>query len=42
MMKNGEIVETGNHTELLKLKGYYHELFMSQQNLYIDGGDIDE
>ena len=42
MMKNREIVETGNHTELLKLKGYYHELFMSQQNLYIDGGDIDE
>ncbi|MDD2269033.1 MAG: ABC transporter ATP-binding protein [Eubacteriales bacterium] len=30
VMKDGRIVETGNHRELLEKKGFYSELFMSQ------------
>ena len=30
VVKNGRIVEQGNHTELLTKKGYYHELYTRQ------------
>ena len=30
VVKNGRIVEQGNHTELLKQKGYYYELYTRQ------------
>lgn len=30
LMKNGEIIEKGNHEELLKLKGEYYKLYNSQ------------
>lgn len=42
MMKDGRIVEKGNHDELLIKKGYYYNLFTSQQDLYMDGDDYDE
>lgn len=34
MMKEGKIIETGSHEELVLKKGYYYELFSSQQELY--------
>ena len=30
VMKNGRIIEHGNHNELLEQKGFYHELYNSQ------------
>jgi len=30
VMKDGDIVEQGNHEELLQKQGFYHELYMSQ------------
>jgi ATP-binding cassette, subfamily B, multidrug efflux pump len=30
VINNGEIVEQGNHQELLDLKGFYHHLYLSQ------------
>lgn len=30
VMRDGDIVEQGNHEELLAKKGFYHELYMSQ------------
>jgi ATP-binding cassette subfamily B protein len=30
VIKNGEIVEQGNHQQLLDLKGFYHQLYISQ------------
>ena len=36
IMKDGAIVENGTHDELIKQKGYYYELFTSQQELYIN------
>ncbi len=30
VIQNGEITEAGNHKELLKLKGYYHDLYINQ------------
>ena len=42
MMKDGKIVEQGNHDELLLKKGYYYKLFTSQQDLYMDGDDFNE
>jgi len=29
-MKDGDIIESGNHEELLKLNGFYAELYNSQ------------
>lgn len=34
MMRDGRITEMGIHDELLRKKGYYYELFSSQQKLY--------
>jgi ATP-binding cassette, subfamily B, putative efflux pump len=31
VIKNGAIIESGNHQSLLKRKGYYHELYTKQQ-----------
>ena len=42
MMRDGKIVEQGSHMELLKKKGYYYELFTSQQLLYKDGVKVRE
>ena len=36
IMKDGLIVENGTHDELINQKGFYYELFTSQQELYID------
>ena len=30
VMKDGDIIETGNHEELLSKKGFYADLYMSQ------------
>lgn len=30
VLQNGEIIETGNHQELLKLRGYYYKLYQLQ------------
>ena len=30
VMKDGDIIETGNHEELLEKKGFYADLYMSQ------------
>ena len=30
VVRNGRIVEQGTHTELLKMGGYYHELYTRQ------------
>jgi ATP-binding cassette subfamily B protein len=30
VVKNGRIVEQGTHTDLLKLRGYYYELYTRQ------------
>lgn len=32
VIKNGEIIESGNHQQLLKLKGYYYKLYRLQFN----------
>jgi ABC-type multidrug transport system fused ATPase/permease subunit len=36
VLKNGEIVETGSHNELLTRQGYYAELFNMQAQFYTD------
>ena len=30
VIQNGEITEAGNHKQLLRLKGYYHDLYVNQ------------
>ena len=30
VVKDGKIIERGNHNELLKMKGYYYELYIKQ------------
>ena len=35
VLENGEIVEMGNHSELMALKGKYHHLFSTQAERYI-------
>ena len=30
VIQDGEITEAGSHKELLKLKGYYHDLYINQ------------
>ena len=36
VMKNGEIVEIGNHKELMERKGEYFEMFTQQSLQYIE------
>ena len=33
LMNQGEVIESGNHEELMKLGGKYHELFTTQEDL---------
>ena len=35
VLENGRLIETGTHTELMKQKGIYYELFSTQANRYI-------
>lgn len=35
VLENGEVVENGNHRELMELKGKYHNLFSTQAKRYI-------
>ena len=37
IMDGGQIIESGTHAELLKLRGKYYELFTSQEQLYKEG-----
>ena len=30
VLKDGEVIETGTHKELLNLKGFYYELYTNQ------------
>ena len=30
VIRNGKITESGSHTELLKRKGYYYDLYINQ------------
>lgn len=39
VLKNGQIVERGNHQQLLKENGWYAEMWRRQEN---GGEDIDE
>ena len=32
VLQDGQIVETGNHAQLMKRKGYYYELYQNQLN----------
>jgi ATP-binding cassette subfamily B protein len=36
VLKDGQIIESGKHDELLKQGGFYHELYMSQFRRDID------
>ena len=36
MLSNGELVENGNHNELMFKKGKYYEFFMTQAKNYIN------
>ena len=40
VLKDGDVIESGNHQELIKKKGFYAELYNSQFSL--DGQDPDE
>jgi ABC-type multidrug transport system fused ATPase/permease subunit len=42
VLKNGKIVETGSHDELLAQQGYYAELFNMQAQFYTDTKNGDE
>ncbi len=35
VLENGQVVENGNHRELMELKGKYHKLFSTQAKRYI-------
>lgn len=34
VVKDGTIIEEGNHQQLMKRKGYYHHLYSLQENMY--------
>ena len=40
LIEYGKIIEEGTHEELIKLKGKYHEMFMTQATLYVHSEDI--
>ena len=42
VLDNGEIVEMGNHNELMALNGKYHELFSAQAERYLLGNENKE
>ncbi len=35
VLQNGQVIEEGNHSELMKLHGHYYELFSTQAKRYI-------
>ena len=37
VMKDGSIIEQGNHEELLEKKGKYYQMFMAQKKYYEEG-----
>ena len=43
VLEQGQLIEMGNHSELMKLKGRYYELFSTQAKRYIsvdENGDL--
>ena len=43
VMRDGKIVEQGNHEELMAKKGKYYDLFTTQAKRYLEGGrDVDD
>ena len=38
VLSGGEVAEMGNHTDLMNMRGIYHELFTTQAKRYIEGG----
>ena len=36
VLRNGQIVETGNHRDLLNQRGYYYQLWNGQDNIIKD------
>ncbi|MFO7969369.1 MAG: ABC transporter ATP-binding protein, partial [Candidatus Izemoplasmatales bacterium] len=40
VMQKGEIIESGNHQELLKQKGHYYQLYRLQYDKSIEDADI--
>lgn len=40
VMYHGEIVEVGNHTELMQLNGLYADMFKKQSENYLIGQEI--
>jgi len=41
VLKDGEIIERGKHDELMKARGFYHDLYMSQFRRDIDFSDAE-
>jgi ATP-binding cassette subfamily B protein len=41
VLKDGEIIERGKHEELLKKKGFYYDLYMSQFRRDIDFSEVE-
>src|SRR5690606_20762169 len=37
MFDSGEIVEIGDHKSLMKQKGKYYEMFVTQAKMYVEG-----
>lgn len=36
VLENGQVIETGNHTQLMERRGRYHELFTTQAQRYLE------
>lgn len=41
VLKDGQIIERGKHDDLVRAKGFYHDLYMSQFRRDIDFEDVD-
>jgi ABC-type multidrug transport system ATPase subunit len=39
VLEYGELIEEGNHHELMAKKGKYYDLFSTQARRYLEGGD---